>query len=146
MSLPGGKFVLLILVVFGSMAGLIVIGMGGDQGLLYYYTVEEFHGDPERQIKDFRVNGKVVEGSIERFDSGQDVRFSMQDESMAMTVSYHGIIPDTFVDRADVVVEGRLTDDGVFKAHKLLAKCPSKYENAEGTEGETAIGSGETSL
>ena len=146
MSLPRGKFVLLILVVFGSMAGLMVIGMRGDEGLLYYYTVEEFQGEPARQEKDFRVNGKVVEGSIERFDSGEDVRFTMKDESTAMTVSYHGIIPDTFVDRADVVVEGRLTSEGVFKAHKLLAKCPSKYENADGEESNMETGSGEDAI
>jgi cytochrome c-type biogenesis protein CcmE len=53
-----------------------------------------------------------------------------------MLVAYHGIIPDTFVDDAAVVVEGQLQDDGTFRAHTLLAKCPSKYEAAE-VEGAT---------
>ena len=42
-----------------------------------------------------------------------------------------GIIPDTFVDEADVVVEGARRPDGVFEATTLLAKCPSKYESAQ---------------
>jgi cytochrome c-type biogenesis protein CcmE len=33
-----------------------------------------------------------------------------------------------------VVVEGVLGPDGVFVAHTLLAKCPSKYEAANSQE------------
>jgi len=36
--------------------------------------------------------------------------------------------PDTFVDRAQAVVEGQLGRDGVFVANKMQAKCASKYE------------------
>ena len=48
-----------------------------------------------------------------------------------LPVDFTGIIPDTFVDDADVVVEGKRRDDGVFEATTLLAKCPSKYEAAK---------------
>ena len=64
-----------------------------------------------------------------------------------LAVNYHGIIPDTFVDGADVVVEGALSTDGTFDAHTLLAKCPSKYESADeypdagATAGSAAAGS-----
>jgi cytochrome c-type biogenesis protein CcmE len=47
-------------------------------------------------------------------------------------VVYRGIIPDTFTDSVDVVVEGRLGRDGTFRATTLLAKCASRYENAPG--------------
>ncbi|NIV47932.1 MAG: hypothetical protein GWN46_14570, partial [Gammaproteobacteria bacterium] len=62
------------------------------------------------------------------------------DGAATLAVHYHGIIPDTFVDGADVVVEGQLQSDGVFSAHTLLAKCPSKYESADeyGDATETA--------
>ena len=36
--------------------------------------------------------------------------------------------PDTFIDRAQAVVTGKLGDDGVFVAHEMTAKCASKYE------------------
>jgi len=46
------------------------------------------------------------------------------------TVVYKGIIPDTFTDSVDVVVEGRLDSGNTFQATVLLAKCASRYENA----------------
>ncbi len=59
-----------------------------------------------------------------------DVRFNVTDGQAAIPVEYHGVVPDTFVDGADVVVEGGLRQDGTFVASNLLAKCPSKYEAA----------------
>jgi cytochrome c-type biogenesis protein CcmE len=50
-------------------------------------------------------------------------------------VVYRGIAPDTFTDGVDVVVEGRMGEDGTFHATTLLAKCASRYENAPGTGG-----------
>ena len=41
---------------------------------------------------------------------------------------YAGIVPDTFRDEADVVLEGEVGSNGLFRAETLLAKCPSKYE------------------
>ena len=41
------------------------------------------------------------------------------------------MVPDTFKHGAEVVVTGRVRDDGTFDASELLAKCPSKYEAAE---------------
>ena len=38
------------------------------------------------------------------------------------------MLPDTFTDDVDVVVEGRLMPDGTFRATTLLAKCGSRYE------------------
>ncbi|MDH3627591.1 MAG: cytochrome c maturation protein CcmE [Acidobacteriota bacterium] len=121
------KFVVIGAGVFLSLAFLIMVGMNRPGGMAYYMTVTEYLAEGATE-SDFRVNGKVVEGSIERFTSGQDVRFTMTDGVSVMTVSYHGIIPDTFVDRADVVVQGSMSDQNEFDAHKLLAKCPSKYE------------------
>lgn len=112
-----------------SMALLVAVGVG--RGGVYYLSVGEFLDDPGQASGAYRVNGKVVEGSIERLDTGMDVRFVMTDGDRTVPVSYHGIIPDTFVDRADVVVQGTLDPGGTFVAHELLAKCPSKYEAAE---------------
>jgi len=66
-----------------------------------------------------------------RATSGEDVSFTITDGDSTLPVDYHGIIPDTFVDGAEVVVEGSLKHDGTFVAHMLLAKCPSKYEAAD---------------
>ena len=127
------KFILIGLGIVATMAFMLVIATGKtDGGFAYYVTVAEFNakGAPASH---FRVNGKVAVGSIDRESSGRRVRFTIKDASGSATlpVDYTGIVPDTFVDNADVVVEGRRGEDGVFVATTLLAKCPSKYEAAK---------------
>ena len=130
MQLPQAKFLFIGGGVLLSMVLLIVVGTQGS-GVGYYMTVGEFLESSGELRNGLRVNGKVVHGSIDRYDTGEDVGFVMTDGDATLAVYYRGIIPDTFVDGADVVVEGQLQDDGVFAAHNLLAKCPSKYESAD---------------
>jgi cytochrome c-type biogenesis protein CcmE len=125
------KFILLGAGILLSMGFLLVVGVNRPGGFSYYLSVSEFLGQPDRGGDGFRINGKVDPGSIERMPTGEDVTFVVTDGNQSLRVAYHGIIPDTFVDGADVVVEGRLEDDGAFHAHTLLAKCPSKYESAD---------------
>jgi len=130
------KFILLGVGIVVSMTFLLVIGMNRPGGMAYYVTVSEFVERHDNATDDFRLNGKVQDGSIVRRPSGQDVEFIITEGGEILPVAYHGIIPDTFVDGADVVVEGTLQDDGTFVAHTLLAKCPSKYEAADEYEGQ----------
>ena len=60
------KFLILGSGVLISMALLMVVGMGQPGGFAYYLTVSEFLAAPDRGEDAFRVNGKVIEGSIER--------------------------------------------------------------------------------
>jgi len=80
------------------------------------------------------VAGDVVPGSIQR--DGKVINFVISQEDQqtkrlqTLAVQYVGTDapPDTFVDRAQAVVEGKLGQDGVFVANKMQAKCASKYE------------------
>lgn len=133
------KFLVLGGGVLAAMGFLLAVGVKQEGGMAYYKHVGEYLalGADERN-KGYRISGEVADGSIERLRTGLDVRFAMVDKenpSAQLPVAYHGIIPDTFVDGADVVVEGRMDADGTFRAHTLLAKCPSKYE-AAAEEGE----------
>jgi cytochrome c-type biogenesis protein CcmE len=40
-------------------------------------------------------------------------------------------LPDTFEQSTEVIAEGKLGSDGVFRASLVLAKCPSKYDPAK---------------
>jgi cytochrome c-type biogenesis protein CcmE len=133
------KFLLLGAGVVISMGFLMVVGMNRPGGFAYYLTVSEFMQAPDRRSDGFRINGKVTDGTIVRYASGQEVRFVVSDGASDLPVHYAGIIPDTFVDGAEVVVEGRLGDDGTFRAHMLLAKCPSKYEAAEDGDSSASV-------
>lgn len=125
------KFLLLGVGVVAAMGILLAVALTGDSGFSYYRSVSEFRADPGTDAQ-MRVNGKVEVGSIRRADDGSEVDFVMHEGGQTLTVHYAGIIPDTFVDDADVVVQGELDADGVFQADLLLAKCPSKYEAEEG--------------
>jgi cytochrome c-type biogenesis protein CcmE len=83
-----------------------------------------------------RVHGYVATGSIERDVAGKNVRFRIVntpphaggDLGPPLEVVYASLeTPDLFKDGAEVVVEGRL-DAAVFRADRVMAKCPSKFE------------------
>jgi cytochrome c-type biogenesis protein CcmE len=125
------KFLLLGVGIVASMAFLLIVGMNRPGGMAYYLTVSEFVATPDRVAEEFRISGKVANGTIDRMPSGREAQFVLTDGSAFLPVVYRGQIPDAFVDGADVVVEGSQQEDGTFRAHMLLAKCPSKYEAAE---------------
>ena len=132
-----GKLSPKILIAITSLiAGFAVLfGVGLRGSLVYYLTVSEFLEQGNRDLgENFRINGNVVEGSIERPPSKLGATFLMSDGTRELQVSYGKETPDTFVDGSEVVVEGVLGPDGVFVAHTLLAKCPSKYEAANSRE------------
>ncbi len=128
------RFVLLGVGVVLAMGAILAVGLRGSGGMVYYLTVTEFMEQQDRETRGYRISGKVVQGTILRSANGQGVSFTMSDGISTMDVAYEGIIPDTFVEKADVVVQGSLRADGIFDSHTLLAKCPSKYESADGFE------------
>jgi cytochrome c-type biogenesis protein CcmE len=101
---------------------------------MYYLTPSELatkvNGDDSFHDTGVRVGARVVPGTIRRDPGGKSVAFVVTDGARTYPVRYRGIIPDTFTDSVDVVVEGRLRRDGVFQATVLTAKCASRYENA----------------
>lgn len=80
--------------------------------------------------KSYQVEGEVVSS---RHD-GDGLRFKMTDPDgggETLPVSYTGVVPDPFREGRQVIVTGRLGDDGVFLAEKdsLITKCPSKFSD-----------------
>ena len=123
------------------IGGCLVLGVAGylmassiQETGVYYLTPAELaskiQADPSFTSTGVKVGARVVPGSIQRDPGGKQYAFQVTDGSKIMPVVYRGIAPDTFTDRVDVVVEGRLGRDGTFHATTLLAKCASRYENA----------------
>jgi cytochrome c-type biogenesis protein CcmE len=101
---------------------------------VYYLTPSELAtklaADPSLHGVGIKLGARVVPGSIRREAGGREYAFHVTDGARDYPVIYRGIAPDTFTDGVDVVVEGRLGQDGTFHATTLLAKCASRYENA----------------
>ena len=102
-----------------------------DSSLVYYLTVNEAlekNRDFPR-YKQLRILGIVKEGSIKNNLDGSIV-FEIEELGKTIKVKYKGIIPDIFADGVEAVVEGDF-QDSIFRADKLFAKCPTKYEDEE---------------
>jgi len=114
--------VILIAVVYVMITGM-------RDTMMYYYTVSEVIAEQATLTgSPLRVAGKVVPGSIDTDSTGLVHRFVIEEGGKTMPVIYRDIVPDTFQDEAEAVVEGMLDADGTFQATFLMAKCPSKYE------------------
>jgi cytochrome c-type biogenesis protein CcmE len=95
----------------------------------YYYTVSEVvEKGTSVYGEKLRVSGKVVADSVHSETDSHSLSFSLDAEGKDLPVVYEGIVPDTFRNDSDVVVEGRFDPSGVFQASTILTKCPSKYE------------------
>ncbi len=129
---PRTKFLIGGVLVLGT-AGWLMAGSIKDTAI-YFLTPEELYAkvatDPSLRETGVKVGAKVVPGSVVRDSTGRHLSFKMTDGKVTYPVVYKGIIPDTFSDSVDVVVEGRLGADGTFQATTLLAKCASRYEAA----------------
>lgn len=129
-----GRFSIKIMVAVAALvAGFaIIFGVGLRGSMVYYLTVGEFLDREGREDlgENFRVNGNVVDGTIARTPGQLGAVFLMTDGSRQLKVHFGKETPDTFVDGSEVVVEGSMGAEGVFEAHTLLAKCPSKYESS----------------
>ena len=115
---------------------VFVAGGAATSGAVYDISLKEFRTKgASASGDDVRVRGKVEEGSIVQRAGSAEMTFNLADEGEVLKVRYstreHGPIPDTFVDGANAIVTGSLDESGVFQAHTLQAKCPSKYEGSK---------------
>jgi cytochrome c-type biogenesis protein CcmE len=118
------RFLVGFLIVLSAVGVLVVRGVRNS--MVYDIGVSELVAKPASASQDdLRVRGIVVPGSIDHQDLV--LRFQLTDGSNTIPVTYRGIVPDTFGEDGEVLVEGAMTPAG-FEAHFLMAKCPSKYE------------------
>jgi cytochrome c-type biogenesis protein CcmE len=125
---------LLLGLVFMGSAILFVVFSGFKQAAVYSKGVDELIRDKTRfESRAVRVVGTLVAGTLARRSDPCEYRFKMQKNDVVMTVLYpQCVVPDTFRDvpgvKVEVTAEGKLMPDGSFRAHQIMAKCPSKYD------------------
>lgn len=115
-----------------------LVWTGLSDTMVYYLTPTELMAkvadDPSFHEVGVKVSGRVVPGTYEQIQ-GEELlqRFQVKDlehDDVAFPVEYRDVLPDTFTDDVEVVVEGRFGSDGVFQATTVLTKCGSRYEAA----------------
>ncbi len=139
------KFGILITLILATLGWLAFTGIRDSKS--YFVTVAELKRLPPAQARSerLRVSGDVVPGSIRKGATETDFRIATG--AAVLQVAYVGTdpLPDTFVNNAQAVAEGRLLPNGSFRARGVQAKCASKYEpkgmRAKGAAMTTSAGS-----
>lgn len=112
-----------------AVAIIYLVYSGIQKGGLYYLTVSELKEQGSIAYgQSTRVNGNVLDGSIQWDFEETTLRFIISDGQNKLPIIYRGVAPDTFRGGIEVVVEGKYTLENIFEADKIMAKCPSKYE------------------
>jgi cytochrome c-type biogenesis protein CcmE len=114
-----------------AVAYLVLMGLQGTT--VYFLTVSELQAKgaaAHNQL--YRVSGNLVPGTLAKDSSGLGIHFAISDlTSQPLPVVYRGgQVPDIIGDNIEIVAEGKLDAQGIFTAHTVLAKCPSRLENA----------------
>ncbi len=117
------------LVLLASVSYLAVAGV--KSGWVYYLHVDDFVQDDSYQGRRVRLFGLVDEQNIDSQPAMLTATFDLRGESNSITVYYEGVVPDTFKPGGEVMVEGKLDEEGVFQADTLMTKCASKYQSEE---------------
>jgi cytochrome c-type biogenesis protein CcmE len=123
-------------IIGGALAVLLTFSLS--EGAQYYKRVDEVMVSPEQWYgKNLQLHGYVVEGSHLVNPKALQHKFSIRTGAHTVNASFTGVVPDTFKDGSEVVLNGRLGPEGFHVAPGgVMAKCPSKYEGKAGTTGK----------
>lgn len=118
-------YVIFFMVGVGVAASLIFYAL--KQNLNVFVTPTEIaqkHIDKQYTL---RLGAMVKQDSIKRSTENLDVAFIATDFKNDIPVQYTGILPDLFKEGKGMIAEGRMNQQGVFIATRILAKHDENY-------------------
>jgi cytochrome c-type biogenesis protein CcmE len=118
----GGRIAAVAVVL--AAGALLVTGALRDT-LTYYRTPGEVLDDPDAGRQRVRLGGEVVPGSLRR--DGEVLVFRLAEAGREITVEQHGTPPETFREGEGAIVEGMVSDDGVFRSDHVLVRHGNEY-------------------
>lgn len=102
---------------------------GATTNTAYFVTVPELQQRlTALRGEAIRVAGKVTADPIHWDVQRLSLAFTIGEGAARVPVQYTGVKPDMFQTGADVIVEGKVGQDGVLQASNLMTSCPSKYQ------------------
>lgn len=115
-------------IIVVTVIGLVLWATTRPGSTAFYLTTSEVSDrGPTTGAEEVRINGNVVEGTVDR--RGLETTFAITDGDTEVTVLTDRPLPDAFRDDADTEVVARGSFDGeIFSASEVLAKCPSKFK------------------
>lgn len=114
-----------VLTVAAVMAGLTAMVTAFIGGSSPYVTVEQAKSTRGDNL---HLAGDIVPGSLSTDVRNSVIRFQIKDDSGdLMWIEYKGAPPSNMGAATRVVAVGGM-EGGEFHSHRMLVKCPSKYE------------------
>src|SRR5687768_6802010 len=120
------------LAALGVAAGLVLSAF--QSNLVFFFSPTEVLANKAPQGRAFRIGGMVETGTVKRQSDGLTVRFNVTDTAKTVPVVYTGILPDLFKEGKGVVAQGKLAQDGIFRADEVLAKHDENYMPPEAAD------------
>ena len=117
---------LFLLLVAGGITALL-IQISGENMNMFHPPSDVVSGKAPVD-QNLRAGGMVQDGSVLRSEHDLGVTFVLTDHKGAdFTVRYTGILPDLFREGQGILVEGQLSQAGVFEATEVLTKHDENY-------------------
>ena len=117
----------LIAILAGSILAVGLVISALSKNLNLFYAPTDLLNNNLSSDTLIRAGGMVREGSIKRSDDSLNIEFTVTDFENDLVINYSGILPDLFSEKAGVVVQGYLENEGTFRAVEVLAKHDENY-------------------
>lgn len=114
--------------IIAILLGYLIYYQFGSALVVPYRNVSDVVGNEGLSGKQVKIAGKVVKGSLEKSKTEVRYRFKIGDGKAELPVVYEKVLPSSFKESGEVIVEGVYEPGAEFKAKMLLVKCPSKYK------------------
>ena len=125
---PRRKRLLAVVTGLAALGVAVTLVLNAFQSnLVFFFSPTQVVNDEAPRGRAFRVGGLVEPGSVKRSERDLTVSFVITDTAQRIPVTYTGLLPDLFREGEGVVAQGRLGDDGVFRADQVLAKHDENY-------------------
>ena len=123
-------FAVAALVAAGAGLGYISMGDLGEN-LVYYWSPSELRAADNAMNATVRLGGMVVPGSVDWDRERAYVTFQVTDGTETVDVAVDGNPPQMFKEGIGVVVEGTVTEAGIFETDRLMVKHSNEYKAPE---------------
>jgi len=123
-----------IFVVLGTGIATGLAIKAFQENLLYFYSPLQIKNGEAPTARSFRIGGLVELGSVKRNQESLVAEFVLTDTVEMIKIAYDGILPDLFREGQGVVVNGKMDQNGIFQATKVLTKHDENYMPPEVTE------------
>ncbi len=113
------------IVLAAAVGYLVYAAVGTAQATM---SVDAFLADAAKQgAERVRLWGTVAQENLVIDAEKLTASFDLVGQNRNLPVRYSGVLPNMFAAGREVIVRGKMAEDGVFKVDELQAKCPSKY-------------------